>query len=306
MSESIEVQGKALTVNRGVFRLCRLRDEYYQFVENPAEFLVTLKKDRRANADLFTFIQEIPDRTPRFDFPLEWDSAAVVPLTTFDHWWNKQINAKTRNMVRKAQKCGVEIRLAEFNDELLLGIQRIYNESPLRQGRRFWHYNKDLETIRREHATFFEQSQFVGAYHQGHLIGFIKLVHGRGVSSLMNIISMISHRDKAPTNALIGKAVEICTERQVPLLQYGTGNSRTIGDFKKHHAFEEFRVPRYFVPLTLTGATVLKLGLHRRLDQRLPENWRDKMLAVRGRWNAFRFRKVNQVGAVAQPAEQRV
>src|SRR5687768_4747575 len=175
MSESIEVQGKALTISRGVFRLSQLRDEYYQFVDTPAEFLLAMKKNRRANADLFTFIQEIPDRAPKFDFPMEWDSAAVVPLTTFDHWWNKQINAKTRNMVRKAQKCGVEIRPAEFNDELLLGIQRIYNESPLRQGRRFWHYDKDLETLRREQATFFNQSQFVGAYHEGQLIGFIKL-----------------------------------------------------------------------------------------------------------------------------------
>jgi hypothetical protein len=59
----------------------------------------------------------------------------------------------------------------------------------------------------------------------------------------MQIISMISHRDKAPTNALLAKR-EICAERGVPKLQYGsefpgvseTSNCTTISNESMYRA----------------------------------------------------------------------
>src|SRR5258706_2564849 len=125
------INGKQLTVTRGLFRICRLRDEYYEFVHDPSDFVRQIKACGKPAANVFTFIQELTDPIPRFAYHLEWDSAAVLNLTTFEHWWKKQINDKTRNMVRKAQKAGVEMRLAEFNDELIRGIKIIYNESPV-------------------------------------------------------------------------------------------------------------------------------------------------------------------------------
>jgi hypothetical protein len=301
MNHCHEINGKTLAIRRrGLVRLCSLRDEYYEFVENPVAFLQDLKRNPLINADLFTFIQSISDTHPRFAYHLEFDRTAVLFLTTYEHWWEKQINGKTRNMVRKAQKAGVEIRSAEFGDDLIRGIQTIYNESPVRQGRPFWHYGKSLEMLRREHGTFLDQSQFFGAYYDGELIGFIKLVHGDGVSSLMNILSMISRRDKAPTNALISKAVEICAERGVPRLQYGTGNAGSLGDFKKHHAFQEVRVPRYYVPLNSKAAVALRLGLHHRFDRYLPENWRNRLLKFRTDWFAFQNAKSRVVGRIAR------
>jgi hypothetical protein len=305
MNHLQEIDGKALTVTKGIVRLCRLRDEYYDFVVDPSAFLPKMGGRSGVKADIFAFLQEIPDRAPKFQFHLEWDHAAVLSLSTFEHWWKKQIKDKTRNMVRKAQKSGVEIRLTEFNDELVRGIQTIYNETPVRQGKPFKHFGKDFETIRCEHGTFLGRSEFLGAYHNQELIGFVKLVHGRGISNLMNIVALVSHRDKAPTNALIAKAVEICSSRGIPYLQYGTGNSGSIGDFKRHHAFEDVLVPRYYVPLNLKGTVMLKLGLHRRIGERLPENWRARMLAIRSKWTASRFRNKNRVGAAAQSSEQR-
>lgn len=285
----MQIEGKLLAFSGKAVHVCALQDEYYEFVHEPSEFLAKLRKFGRA--DLFTFIQEVPEREPRFPFHREWDSAAVLSLTSYEHWWKKQINDKTRNMVRKAAKNGVEIRLMEFNDELVRGIEVIYNECPVRQGRPFRHFGKDFDTIKREHATFLDRSQFFGALHGGQLIGFIKLVHGRNISNLMNIIAMISHRDKAPTNALLAKAVEVCTTMGVPLLQYGTGTSGAIGDFKKHHAFEEVRVPRYYVPLNGKGALALKLGLHRRITDRMPSQWRERLLNLRAKWTNARLQK---------------
>ena len=305
MSRCLEINEKAVAIRRcGLVRLCSLRDEYYEFVEDPMAFLGELKSNRLVNADLFTFIQSIADPEPRFPYHLEFDTAAVLSLSTYEHWWTKQINGKTRNMVRKAQKAGLEIRAVEFGDEFIRGIHTIYNESPMRQGRRFLHYGKTLETLRREHGTFLNQSQFFGAYYDGKLIGFIKLVHGQGVSSLMNIMSMISHRDKAPTNALISKAVEICAEKGVPRLQYGTGKAASLGDFKKHHAFQEVSLPRYFVPLNRKGAVALRLGLHRRFDKYLPEDWRNRLLEARTKWLASHYAKSRPVRPAARTTER--
>jgi hypothetical protein len=304
MTTSLEIDGKALTITGRISRVARLRDEYHDFVDNPGEFLASLTSHRQFCGNLLTFIQRVPDRIPQFSYHLEWDAAAVLPLSNYQNWWKKQINDKTRNMVRKAQKAGIEIRLVQFSDELMEGISRIYNETPIRQGRSFKHYGKPFATIKREHATFLERSEFFGAYHKDDLIGFIKLVHGDRVSSLMQIISMVAHRDKAPTNALVAKAVECCTSKDIPFLHYGTWSRRSMGEFKKHHAFERFEIPRYYVPLNRLGRVLLQSGLHHPFIDRVPENWLDQLAVWRSKWNSFRYRDLQRRGAVAQLAER--
>jgi hypothetical protein len=210
-------------------------------------------------------------------------------ITTYDNWWNKQINGKTRNMIRKAEKAGVQIRVCELTDDFVKGIQGIYNESPLRQGKRFLHYGKDLETLRQAHTSYADISQFVGAFYKEEMIGFIKLVHAEGMSHLMQIISKVAERDKAPTNALIAKAVELCAARGVSLLHYGLWSARGLGEFKKHHAFECYDLARYFVPLNVKGKLMLQLKMHRKLSERLPEKWADALVDLRTKWNTFRY-----------------
>ena len=82
MTRCLEVNGRALAIRRlGLVRLCSLRDEYYEFVEEPAVFLRALRSDSRVRADLFTFTQSVPDPEPRFSYHLEFDSAAVLFLS---------------------------------------------------------------------------------------------------------------------------------------------------------------------------------------------------------------------------------
>jgi len=267
-----------------------IKAEYYEWVDNPNSF-ITKVKAVKIKADLLTFLQRVTDKDYRYDFRLQWDSIAILPITTFENWWMRQINDKTRNMIRKAQKKGVEVRVIEFTEDLVKGIREIYNESPLRQGKPFKHYGKDLETLKKDHISYLERSDFIGAFYKNELIGFVKLVHGKGISNVMQIISKIAHKDKAPTNALIAKAVEICAQRGVPYLHYGVWSKRGLGDFKKHHAFERFDLPRYFIPLTLKGRLILALNLHRRLSERLPERWVNFLVDLRSRWNSLRMTK---------------
>lgn len=279
------IEGKEIVVRGRFPRVARVRAEYYEYVSDARSFVADLKKSGAA-ADVLSFLQETVDRAPRGDYYHEVESISVVPITTFEHWWKKQINDKTRNMVRKAQKAGVELRPIEYNDEFVQGIVKIYNESPVRQGKPFSHYGKDFATIKADHSSYPDRSEFIGAYYKDELIGFVKLVHGRGVSNLMNIISLISHRDKAPTNALIARAVEICAQRGVSCLHYGLWSKRGLGDFKKHHAFERLDVVRHYVPLNFRGHLALGLKLHRKAADILPEKVVDVLAGLRGKWNA--------------------
>jgi len=289
MGPEIVIDNKRVLVTRYVVRTVKLRSEYYECIDDPRDFVDKLK-DAGVKGDLFTFLQEIGDTDPKHSFRLEWDSLAVLPVSTYENWWKKQINDKTRNMVRKAHKAGVELQTMEFNDDLIRRIKDVYDESPLRQGKRFTHYGKDLDTLRREHSSFLERSDFIGAFYGDELIGFIKLVHGRNASSLLQIVSKLAHRDKAPTNALIAKAVEICAQRNTRYLHYGVWSKRGLGDFKHHHGFERMSIPRYFIPMTVTGKVILRLNCHHKPTYYLPDNWKEKWVALRGRWSLWRYR----------------
>src|SRR5260370_12488539 len=197
---------------------------------------------------------------------MEWDNFAVLHVSAYDTWWKKQIDNKTRNMVRRAEKKGVEVRETPFDDALVRGIWEIYNETPFRQGKPFPHYGKDIDTVRREAATFLDRSIFVGAYLETQLIGFIKLTDDetRTQSGIMNIVGMIQHRDKAPTNALVAHCVRSCADRKVAYLVYANfayGNKQrdSLADFKQNNGFQRIDLPRYYLPLTAVGASALRL-----------------------------------------------
>ncbi len=272
-------------------RIAAIRDEPYECLDDPEGFIGRLK-GQGFPADLFTFLLEISEPTPRYAFHQEWHRLAVVPVTSYENWWKKQIKDTARNKIRKARKNGVNFRAIEFNDDFVWRVMEIYNESPLRQGKPFEHYGKDFDTIKRELSTFFKSSTFVGAFLKDDMVGFIKFVRGKNVASLMHIISKIGHRNMAPTNGLIAEAVKMCAEERISFLHYGVWSRRGLGDFKKQHGFVCHNVPRYFVPLTIKGRLILRLHFHRKLRDYLPERVIDNMVALRTKWNSVRFRSM--------------
>ncbi len=289
----IKIEGRYL-------RIAYLDADRYKFIEDPESMVEGLRKSGR-RIDLFTFTQRLTDTTPKYPYPMEWDNLAVLPVTTFEHWWTKQINSGPRGRVRMAEKKGVITREVSFDDELARGIWAIYNECPIRQGRRFPHYGKDLQTVRREAETYMDSSQFIGAYLDGNLIGFIKLVwdETRTQAGFMNIISMIRHRDKAPTNALVAHAVRFCASQKIPYLVYlnfvyGNKKRDSLTDFKKRNGFQRVDVPRCYVPLSGLGSLALRMGFHRRWVDRLPASFAEKLREVRNAWNNRRFPAVHE------------
>ncbi len=294
--------GLDIKVSGRLLKTAHLTDEYYVDAPDPAALVAELKQ-RRA-ADVFTFVQELHDTKPRFEHRLSWDQMAVLPLTTYANWFDKQIKFKPRNRLRKAWKAGVETRMLGFSDDLVRAIMEIYNETPLRQGKRNWHYGKDFDTVKREHATFLGRSEFIGAYFKDELIGFAKVTHGERSSILMNIVAKMSARDMSPMNALIAKSVECVAARNIPLLNYGVWGRRGLNEFKVAQAFECLEVPRFHVPLSAKGQWALKHDLHRGLKERMPEAWIVKLADTRAKLNEWLYRKdagVRPAHAAAKP-----
>lgn len=289
----MKVCGHDITVDGRLVRIAHLAADGFEFLKDPQAILAGLPQCGRP-VDLFTFTQELPETAPRYGYPVEWDNVAALPISTFEHWWTRQINDKTRNMVRRASKKGVVVREVPFDDDLVRGIAGIYRESPVRQGKPFRHYGKDLDSLRREHATFLDRSTFLGAFLGDELIGFVKLVDAERQTALMQIISMISHRDKAPTNALIAQSVRSCAERGRPYLvysrfSYGGKPRDSLSDFKEHNGFQRMDLPRYYVALTFAGRAALRLGLHHGLVGRIPTPVMTGLRHLRSRWYDVKF-----------------
>lgn len=291
----IKICGKDIAIEGKIVRIARLDGEHFTSLADP-EATITALRETPERVDLFTFAQKVPDTNPKYKYHMELDNLAVLPISTFDHWWNSQIGFKARNKAKQAEKRGVVIREVPFDDALLQGICDIYNETPIRQGRRFPHYGMNADTARDYAGTFLDRSIFIGAFFEGKIIGFVKLVtdEDRTQASALHILSMIQHRDKAPTNALLSHAIRLCAERGISYMlyanfSYGKKLEDSLSKFKEHNAFTKVEVPRYYVPMTTVGKIALRLGLHHKLSERVPEPLAAKLRDLRRSWYDRKF-----------------
>jgi len=284
-------QRPALTVRGKLVRVGVIEGENFTFPVNPLCAL----EDAARRVDVFTFLQNPMQALPMdYDFQAEPENLAILPVTTFDAWFHRQIESKVRNRVRKAEKEGLEVREVPFDDELIGGICEIYNETPVRQGRLFPHYGITEDRAREYAGTFSTRSIFVGAFYEDRLIGFLKMVtdYSGRYACILHILSKMAHRDQAPTNALMAQAVRSCADRGISQLaydHYSYGNKQMDGliEFKRNNGFQRVDLKRYYVPLTPTGQAFVGLGCHRKLAGIAPEPLLRGLRRVRSGWWQF-------------------
>jgi|SRR5438552_3081510 len=273
----MEINGQKIMVEGKILRVAKPhanpQDEWFDDIDNPEMLIDNLRKSKH-RPDILTFWQRLPDTKPKYSYAMELDSIAALPIKSYSYWWEKQIDRKARNKARKAEKKGVIIRPATLDERFIQGMTSIFNETPIRQGRRYLHYGKDLETVKREFSRFSFREELFGAYLGEEVIGFIILSNAGNYAFLGQIISKIAYRDLAPNNALLAKAVERCAEIGVPYLVYAYWLDDSLGDFKRSNGFQKFDLPRYFVPLTRKGKVALSLGLHRLSPFGLHRGWK--------------------------------
>ena len=270
-----ECYGKNIIVQGTWLRTARVHDEAWldSELQYPERCIATLRS-RNLGVDIFTFSQLPPGRPPEYEYCYECDSIAAIPLTSWQNWW-MGLPQETRKNVRRSQRDGVRITIRPFDDTLIHELVALNNSSAIRQGRRFTHYAKSFEEVKKDHLSFLDRSEFFCAYFDDELIGYIKLVQRGTVASILNILTNEARKDKRPANALLEAVVKRCFEKQLTHVTYGFfhhGNKQdeSITQFKIRHGFAETLVPRYFVPLTAWGKLCLHARFHRGLIGVLP------------------------------------
>ncbi|MCW4024543.1 MAG: hypothetical protein NWF01_05860 [Candidatus Bathyarchaeota archaeon] len=254
---------------KGLIKIASFTTEYLKDSVFNEAFLGKLK-DR--NVDVYSFLERSwcnPIPNPPTTWIKNSDNIALLEISSYEQWW-AQIGKKTRNMVRKAEKSGVQVKIVEPSKELALGIWKIYNETPIRQGRAFSHYGVSLENVEAQVMSA-QDGIFIGAYLDEELLGFIQLEFGDNIGIVAQILSLQKHWDKALNNAVLAKAVEVATQKKAHWLMYGRiGNHPSLDIFKQNNGFVQYPLNRYVIPLSRKGKLAVTLGLHKPLKDALP------------------------------------
>lgn len=293
---AVKVDNDIVVTTGRWIRMAAVHDEEWSETEvgDPGRYIEVLKSrpGQGKRADIFTFTQKPSAVEKRYPYPCEDQSVAAIRLQSFKGWW-ESLPQESRKNVRRAQKRGVVVKVVEFNEDLIRGIMEVNNDSPVRQGQRNLHYNKSYEQVRRDHAAFVDRSDFICAYYENGVIGFLKIVYRQEVASILQLTPMASHSDKRPANAMLAKAIEQCEARGIAyvtygLFNYGNKGNTSLREFKVRNGFEEMLVPRYYVPLTNWGRVCVRLKLYRGLLGILPRNIIVALVKARG--NVYKIR----------------
>jgi hypothetical protein len=290
---ALQAGGVTVLVRGRLLKTAEIFDEYWlerETLPAPELVLAELRRTRNAKPDLFTFAQRVPDAKPAYgQYHCEFDNYAVLPVSTHEHWLQDQIPGATRRNIRASEKRGITVRDCRFDDGYVAGISSIYNETPVRAGRKFWHFGKALADVRSENGTYAGRSTFLAAYWRDEMVGYLKVVWDRHTAAIMQILSKTAYREYRPNNALLSEAVRQCALRNVDYLiyetfDYGNKSGDSLTRFKENHGFRRMDIPRYYVPLTGRGAVALRLGLHRGAKEKVPEWLASPLRDLRRRW----------------------
>jgi hypothetical protein len=291
----IDLAGKTIVINGRWLKMAIVRSEEWleSELENPELCIEKLKSQTLGGkrADIFTFTQQPPVTKPKYSYPVEWDSVAVINLPRFKVWW-EGLPQETRKNVRRSQKRGVVISVREFNDDLINDLIRLNNDTPLRQGQRNDQYGKSFEELKKAYSSFLDRSTFVCAYHENELVGLLKFVRRGDIASILNLLANPRHSDKRPANALLAKAVDLCAAQGIThitygLFNYGNKTDSPLREFKVRNGFDEMLIPRYYVPLTAWGKLCMRAKLHRGLLGILPHRLITLAVSARTKWYNF-------------------
>jgi len=102
------LEGRNVLVRPGLCRMAEVEGEGYKFLADPKAAIAALKDS--GTADVFTFLPELTETSPQHPYAFESDNFAVLPISTFEEWWSKQIGFKARNKAKQAEKKGIVIR----------------------------------------------------------------------------------------------------------------------------------------------------------------------------------------------------
>jgi hypothetical protein len=274
----VEVGNTVVIVNGRFRRVASVLNEELIEGDSIADIgnVIQSMRDANLHADILTFAERPPSSAQKYKAHIAWENVAAVSTKDYAEWEKKLVSSTTRKAINRAKREGVIVREVEFCEGLAHSIHAIYNESSVRQGKQFWHFGKDVTAVQHAMSDYLDRSVFLGAFLGTELIGFIKLTWVGSTGVITQIISMKKHFDKRPNNALIAKAVEVCSNNSKSYLIYGSyvyyDPDSSLTEFKRRNGFVEMEYPRYYFPLTWKGKALLALRMHRDIREAMPRS----------------------------------
>jgi hypothetical protein len=244
-------------------------DEHMFDIGLDKELLLNL---RNQGADLFTFIQRNfldRRRTVEKNFFTDSEPVGLLNIGSYDRWF-KSITHNARWQTKKGIRFGLKAKVVDINEAFIRGAFKIYNETPIRQGRKYSGYGLTLVDVRRKFFNM-KSSEVIGVYYDEELIGLIWISYGDRVAAVNSFLSLLTYRNKYPNDVLLAETVRRCQEKGYNYLTYwNMGFNPGLDFFKRSHGFIAFNVPRYFVPLSSKGELAIKLNVYRPFEHSLP------------------------------------
>src|SRR3974377_1913563 len=96
------IDGREVKVQGRLCRVAHADADDYKFLKDPEAAIAKLRNSG-LGIDLFTFMQQLPETTPKYSFPMEWDNMAVLPVTTFENWWSKKLRFQAPHKTKHTQ-----------------------------------------------------------------------------------------------------------------------------------------------------------------------------------------------------------
>ncbi len=282
-----------VVVRPGLWQTAQLWDEEWQDqpVSDPVALVQQLMRSGRRPPCLRLVGLDAHSRTQLQAFTtcrVRWEDTAQISTQDVESWW-ASLPQETRKNVRRAKRRAVEVRPVVLDERLAQGIAGIYNESPTRQGRTFWHFGKDVRTVLSDNGSYAERSQFLGAYWRDELVGFLKWVKVGDQARIMQILSLQRHHDKRVMTALIAQAVVECHAHGLRSLIYGrmhytSASEDALVQFKRRHGFDAVAYPVVIAALTPWGRWCVRMGWDRPWAQHAPARLVGLARGIRRQW----------------------
>lgn len=211
-------------------------------------------------------------------------------LSDYAHWEKKQIKKDVREGLRRANREGVSVERVAYSNLVVEVASEVFNETPYRQGRRFWHYGKSHEQLRQELAPLSAVSQYFLARKGSEYVGFAQIVPlpHRGSARSVHVISKAQHVRSRVSSALIQSIVAYCCDTKLTSFVYGrhiySGNENSnLRKFKERHGFRNYEYKNYYVPVAPLGHAYLAMGLYQGLREMVPKPAIEFAKSIRGR-----------------------
>src|SRR5262249_20070863 len=126
-TSALKIDDHVVVITGRFVKVAKIFDAYWLEADklpDPSRVIAGLKEVANP-PDLFTYTERVPRTEPRFDYHLEWDNVAAIPVSTHEHWLQKQISSASRRNVKTSEKKGVTVRVCEFDEQYIRGIMSI-------------------------------------------------------------------------------------------------------------------------------------------------------------------------------------